>query len=179
VVLEALDPAERLAFVLHDMFDVPFDEIAKVVGRSPAAARQLASRARRRVRGAPRISDTDLARQRVVVDAFLAASRSGDFDALVSVLDPDVVLRADQTAVARGAASGLRGAVAVAEASLLQRARLARPALVNGEVGIVVAPRGQLMLVLRPTIEEGRIVEIEVLADPDAIRELEVAVLEL
>jgi RNA polymerase sigma factor (sigma-70 family) len=179
VVLEALDPAERLAFVLHDMFDVPFEEIADVLGRSSAAARQLASRARRRVRGTPRIADNDLAGQREVVDAFLAASRRGDFEALVSLLDPDVVLRADETAVARGATSTLHGAVAVAEASLVQRARLARPALVNGEVGVVVvAPRGQLMLVLRPTIEDGRIVEIEVLADPDAIRELEVAVLD-
>src|SRR5206468_3612790 len=115
----------------------------------------------------------DLARQREVVDAFLAASRRGDFAALVSLLDPDVVLRADETAVARGVASTLRGAVAVAEASLVHRARLARPALVNGEVGVVVvAPRGQLLLVLRPTIEDGRIVEIEVLADPDSIREL-------
>jgi RNA polymerase sigma factor (sigma-70 family) len=178
VVLEALDPAERLAFVLHDMFAVPFDEIAEVVGRSPAAARQLASRARRRVRGAPRVPEHDLARQREVVDAFLAASRRGDFNALVSILDPEVVIRADETAVARGAASTLRGAAAVAQASLVHRARLARAALVNGEVGVVVAPRGQLMMVLRPTIEDGRIVEIEVLADPDSIRKFDVAVLD-
>lgn len=178
VVLEALDPAERLAFVLHDMFDVPFEEIAEVVGRSSAAARQLASRARRRVRGAPRIPDNDLSRQREVVDAFLAASRSGDFDALVSLLDPDVVIRADKTAMARGAASALQGAAAVARASLVHRARLARPALVNGEVGVVVAPRGQLIMVLRPTIEDGRIVEIEILADPESIRTLEVAALD-
>jgi RNA polymerase sigma-70 factor (ECF subfamily) len=178
VVLEALDPAERLAFVLHDMFDVPFDEIAQVVGRSSAAARQLASRARRRVRGTPTIPDHDVARQREVVDAFLAASRLGDFDALVALLDPDVVLRADQTAVARGTPGMLRGAPAVAGASLVHRARLARPALVNGQVGVVVVSGGQLMLVLRPTIQDRRIVEIEVLADPDAIGALEVGVLE-
>ncbi len=178
VVLEALDPAERVAFVLHDMFDVPFDEIAEVVGRSPSAARQLASRARRRVRGTPAVSDSDLARQREVVDAFLAASRRGDFDALVALLDPDVVLRADKTA-GRGAVTTLRGAGAVARASLVHRARLAQPALVNGEVGVmVVAGGGQLMLVLRPMIEDGRILEIEVLADPDSIRELQVAALD-
>jgi len=177
VVLEALDPPERLAFVLHDMFDVPFEEIAQVVGRSPAAARQLASRARRRVRGTRRIPERELAGQREVVDAFLAASRRGDFDALVALLDPDVVLHADDTAVARGAVRMLRGAVAVAEASLVHRARLARPALVNGEVGVVIGQRGQLTLVLRPTIDAGRIVELEVLADPDSLRALEVAVL--
>jgi RNA polymerase sigma factor (sigma-70 family) len=179
VVLEALDPAERLAFVLHDMFAVPFEEIAEVVGRSPAAARQLASRARRRVRGTPRIPDNDLARQREVVDAFLAASRRGDFEALVALLDPDVVLRGDETAAARGATVTLHGAVAVARAALVGRARLAQLALVNGEVGvIVVAPRGRLMLILRPTIEVGRIVAIDVIANPDALRSLEVAVLE-
>jgi RNA polymerase sigma-70 factor (ECF subfamily) len=178
VVLEALGPAERLAFVLHDMFDVSFEEIGQVVGRSPAAARQLASRARRRVRGRPSIPDNDLARQREVVDAFLAASRRGDFEALVSLLDPDVVLRSDQAAVARGARGTVRGALAVAQASIVHRARLARPALVNGEVGVVIAVRGRLMMVLRPTIENGRIVEIEVLADADALRKLEVAVLE-
>jgi RNA polymerase sigma-70 factor (ECF subfamily) len=113
-----------------------------------------------------------------VVDAFLAASRRGDFNALVALLDPDVVLRADEAAVARGATSNVHGAVAVAEATLVHRARLARPALVNGEVGVVIAPRGQLTLVLRPTIENGRIVEIQVLADPDSIRALEVAVLD-
>jgi RNA polymerase sigma factor (sigma-70 family) len=180
VVLESLDPAERLAFVLHDMFDVPFELIAEVVGRSPAAARQLASRARRRVRGTPRLPENDLARQRAVVEAFLAASRRGDFEALVALLDPDIVVRADQTAVARGAASTLRGAAAVAQALLVQRARLARPALVDGEVGlVVVSPRGRLMLVSRFTIEEGRIVEAEVIADPDAIRKHEIAVLEI
>jgi RNA polymerase sigma factor (sigma-70 family) len=180
VVLESLDPSERLAFVLHDMFDVPFELIAEVVGRSPAAARQLASRARRRVRGTPRLPENDLARQRAVVEAFLAASRRGDFEALVALLDPDIVVRADQTAVARGAAKTLRGAAAVAQALLVQRARLARPALVDGEVGLViVAPRGRLMLVSRFTIEDGRIVEAEVIADPDSIRKHEIAVLEV
>jgi RNA polymerase sigma-70 factor (ECF subfamily) len=178
VVLEALDPAERLAFVLHDMFEVPFDEIGQVVGRSPAAARQLASRARRRVRGTPRIPEHDLARQREVVDAFLAASRRGDFQALVSLLDPDVVIRADQTAVALGAPSLLRGAPAVARASLVHRARWARPALVNGQAAVVVVSGNQLMMVLRPTIQDGLIVELEVLADPAALHALELAVLE-
>lgn len=179
VVLEALEPAERLAFVLHDMFDVPFEEIAGVVGRSPAAARQLASRARRRVRGTPRLPDGDLARQREVVDAFLDASRRGDFDALVALLDPDVMVRSDAAAVARGAVSMLRGATAVARGAIVQGARLARPALVNGEAGIVVvAPRGRLMLVVRVAFEGGRIVELEGLADPDAIRQLEIAALD-
>jgi RNA polymerase sigma factor (sigma-70 family) len=178
VVLDALDPAERLAFVLHDMFAVPFEEIGTVVGRSPAAARQLASRARRRVQGTPTVPEADLARQREVVDAFLAASRRGDFDALVALLDPEIVLQADETAIARGAASPLRGAAAVAKASLVQRARLARTALVNGQVGVVVAPHGRLLMVLRPTVRGDRIVEIEVLADHDSIRKLEIAALE-
>jgi RNA polymerase sigma-70 factor (ECF subfamily) len=178
VVLDALDPAERLAFVLHDMFAVPFEEIGTILGRSPAAARQLASRARRRVKGTPTVPEADLARQREVVDAFLAASRRGDFDALVALLDPEVELRADETAIARGASSPLRGAAAVAEAVLVQRARLARSALVNGEVGVVIAPRGRLLLVLRPTLRGDRIVEIEVLADRASIRELQIAALE-
>ncbi|MGI8554336.1 MAG: sigma-70 family RNA polymerase sigma factor [Dehalococcoidia bacterium] len=178
VVLDRLDPAERLAFVLHDMFVVPFEEIGTVVGRSPAAARQLASRARRRVQGTPTVPKADLARQREAAEAFLAASRRGDFDALVALLDPEVILRADETAIARGVSSPLRGAAAVAEASLVHRARLARTALVNGAVGVVVAPRGRLFLVLRPTVRGDRIVEIEVLADHDSIREIEIAALE-
>jgi RNA polymerase sigma factor (sigma-70 family) len=140
VVLDTLNPAERLAFVLHDLFAVTFEEIGTVVGRSPAAARQLASRARRRVRGTPAVPTSDLERQHQVVEAFLAASRHGDFDALVAVLDPEVELRADETAIARGAAGLLRGPAAVAAASLVHRARVARTALVNGEVGVVVAP---------------------------------------
>jgi RNA polymerase sigma-70 factor (ECF subfamily) len=176
VVLDTLSPAERLAFVLHDMFAVPFEEIGAAVGRSPAAARQLASRARRRVRGTPSVPPSDLERQREVVEAFLAASRHGDFDALVAVLDPEVELRADNTAITRGTAGLLRGPAAVAEASLVHRARLARTALVNGEVGVVVAPRGRLFLVLRPVVRGHRIAAIEVVADPDSLRQLEIAV---
>src|SRR5215217_156727 len=144
-VLETLSPAERLAFVLHDTFAVPFNEIAPIVGRSPTAARQLASRARRRVRGADTVPDTDLARQREVVEAFFTASREGDFEALVAVLDPDVVLRADVGGVPSGASRELRGAQAVAEQALTfsQFAPFARPALVNGAAGVVVAPRGR------------------------------------
>ena len=176
VVLDTLNPAERLAFVLYDMFAVPFEEIGAAIGRSPAAARQLASRARRRVRGTPAVPPSDLERQREVVEAFLAASRHGDFDALVAVLDPEVELRADKTAIARGTAGLLRGSAAVAEASLVHRARLARTALVNGEVGVVVAPRGRLFLVLRPVVRGHRIAAIEVVAAPDSLRQLEIAV---
>jgi RNA polymerase sigma factor (sigma-70 family) len=179
VVLETLAPAERVAFVLHDMFDLPFDEIAPIVGRSPAAARQLASRARRRVRGGATVPDGDLTRQREVVDAFLDASRGGDFDALLAVLDPDVVLRADRSAVPAGASREVRGALAGAKGALAysRRARFAQPALVNGAVGIVVAPRGRLFGVLGFTIARGRIVEIEVIADPERLRQLDLAVL--
>ena len=176
VVLDTLNPAERLAFVLYDMFAVPFEEIGAAIGRSPAAARQLASRARRRVRGTPAVPPSDLERQREDVEAFLAASRHGDFDALVAVLDPEVELRADKTAIARGTAGLLRGSAAVAEASLVHRARLARTALVNGEVGVVVAPRGRLFLVLRPVVRGHRIAAIEVVAAPDSLRQLEIAV---
>src|SRR5215210_1734696 len=160
VVLETLTPAERLAFVLHDMFAVPFEEISPIVGRSSTTARQLASRARRRVRGATNVPDADLARQREVVDAFLAASRGGDFDSLVAVLDPDVVLRADLSAVHAVGSREVRGAPAVARRAVKGRARAARPALVNGAVGVVVAPRGRLLMVLAFTISGGKIVEI-------------------
>jgi len=181
VVLETLAPAERLAFVLHDMFDVPFDEIAPIVGCSPAAARQLASRARRRVKGAAPVPDADLARQRAVVDAFLAAARGGDFDALLAVLDPDVVLRADRGAVPPGASRVVRGAPAAAEQALAF-ARLvgpfARPALVNGAAGIVAAPGGQAFSVLGFTVTRGKIVEIDILADPARLRRLDLADLE-
>src|SRR5919108_1645202 len=151
VVLETLAPAERLAFVLHDMFAVPFEEIASIVGRSPAAARQLASRARRRVQGAEAspVADVDIARQREVVDAFLAASRAGDFDALLAVLDPDVVLRADATAMRSGAPVEIRGAETVATRAVRGGARAAQAALVDGAVGVIVAPRGRLLMVLR------------------------------
>src|SRR2546428_2869475 len=153
VVLDTLNPAERLAFVLHDLFAVPFDEIAPIVGRSPTAARQLASRARRRVPGAATVPDVDLTRRREVVDAFLAASRRGDFDALLAVLDPDVVLRSDSAAM-RGAPPAIRGAAAVAERAVRGGARAAQPALINGAVGVVVAPRGRLLMVLNFTIAQ-------------------------
>ncbi|MEU5428093.1 sigma-70 family RNA polymerase sigma factor [Streptomyces olivoreticuli] len=171
VVLETLAPAERLAFVLHDMFAVPFDEIAPMVGRTPAAARQLASRARRRVQGSVPTPDSDLTRQRQVVDAFLTAARGGDFDALVAVLDPAVVLRADTGA---GAPLEVRGAAAVAgQALTFQRmALLARPALVNGSVGIVTDVDGQAMAVLGFTITDGKVTTIDILADVERLRGL-------
>jgi RNA polymerase sigma-70 factor (ECF subfamily) len=176
VVLETLAPAERLAFVLHDIFGLPFDEIATVVERSPTAARQLASRARRRVQGAPE-PDADVARQREVVDAFLAASRNGDFEALLELLDPDVVLKADQGALA-GRSRVVRGAAAVAgQARLFSRlAPFTRPALVNGAAGLVAAPGGRTFAVMGFTIRGGKIVEIDVLADPDRLRRLDVTV---
>ena len=177
MVLDTLAPAERLAFVLHDLFALPFDEIAPIVGRSPTATRQLASRARRRVRGAATVPDADLARQRAVVDAFLAASRGGDFAALLAVLDLDVVVRADRAAMDVGASSEVRGASAVAK-QYLGRARLARPALVNGAVGIVVAPRGRLMMVLGLTFARGKIAAIDVIADPTRLRQLDLASLD-
>ncbi|MGH8934419.1 MAG: sigma-70 family RNA polymerase sigma factor [Egibacteraceae bacterium] len=183
VVLETLAPAERLAFVLHDMFAVPFDEIAAIAGRSPVAARQLASRARRRVQGAATVPDADLGRQRAVVDAFLAAARGGDFDALVAVLDPDVVLRADRGALPVGASRVVRGAPAVAGQALVGggfsgRAWFARPALVNGAAGVVVVVDGRPFSVLGFTVAGGKIVEIDVLADPARLRQLDLAILE-
>jgi RNA polymerase sigma factor (sigma-70 family) len=180
VVLETLTPAERLAFVLHDMFAVPFAEIAPIVGRSPAAARQLASRARRRVRGAATVPDADLTRQREVVDAFFAAARAGDFDALLAVLDPSVVLRADVGAGPAGASREVRGAPTVAGQALTfsQFAPFARPALVNGAAGVVVAPRGRPFSVMGFTVRGGKIVEIDILADPARLRRLDLAVLD-
>jgi RNA polymerase sigma-70 factor (ECF subfamily) len=177
VVLETLAPAERLAFVLHDMFAVPFDEIAPMVGRSPTAARQLASRARRRVQGAAAAPDPDLTRQREVVDAFFAAARDGDFDALVAVLHPDVVLRSDGGAVRPGASFVMRGAQNVAE-SALTFARLSpfvRPALVNGAAGVVVAPHGRPFSVMGFTVRDGKIVEIDGIADPERLQKLDLA----
>ena len=170
VVLGTLAPAERLAFVLHDMFAVPFEDIAPIVERTPAAARQLASRARRRLQGAP-VPDTDPVRQRAVVDAFLAAARSGDFDALVAVLDPDVVLRADTGALPAGASTMVRGSETVA-GRVLGFARLAlfaHPALVNGAAGVVAISDGQLLSVMGVTIRRGKIVEIDILADRERL----------
>src|SRR5918997_1028809 len=169
VVLDTLAPPERLVFVLHDMFGLPFDEIAPMVGRSPAAARQLASRARRRVKGAEvRTPDADLGRQREVVDAFFSAARGGDFDALVAVLDPDVVLRAE---VGAAAAVAVRGAAAVARHAVMfkrPRAEL-HPVLVNGAAGVVASVDGRPFAVMGFTVADGRIVEINGICDTDRI----------
>jgi RNA polymerase sigma factor (sigma-70 family) len=172
VILETLAPAERLAFVLHDMFGVPFDEIAAIVGRSPEATRKLASRARRRVQGASADSDADVAHQRKIVAAFLAASRNGDFDALLAILDPDVVLRSDSAAAQMGAPAEVRGAREVAD-FFSGRARAARPALINGSAGTVWAPGGRPRVVFDFRNADGKIVEIELLADPDFLNQLE------
>jgi RNA polymerase sigma-70 factor (ECF subfamily) len=177
VVLETLAPAERLAFVLHDLFAVPFDEIAPIVGRSPAAARQLASRARRRVQGATAPGDADPGRQRQIVDAFLTASRDGDFDALLALLDPDVVLRADGAAVRAGASEEVRGAPAVAD-TFSGRARVAELVLVNGAVGAVWAAGGRPRVVFSFTIEAGTIAGIELIADPERLRGLQLSALD-
>jgi RNA polymerase sigma factor (sigma-70 family) len=176
VVLDTLNPAERLSFVLHDVFAMPFDEIAPIVGRSPTAARQLASRARRRVRGATVVPDADLTRQREVVDAFLAASRGGDFDALLAVLDPDVVVRIDYGTVPAGASREVRGALTVAK-EFLGRAQGAQPALVNGAAGAVATSGGRLFAVLGFTVRSGKIVEIDVVADPARLRQIDLTVL--
>jgi RNA polymerase sigma factor (sigma-70 family) len=181
VVLDALAPAERLAFVLHDMFAVPFDEIAPIVERSPAATRQLASRARRRVQGATPFPDADLGGQREVVDAFLAASREGDLEALIAILDPDVVLRADGGAALAGGSRLVRGVPAVADQTVAfaRSARgEARPALVNGAAGAVFAARGRPFSVVGFTVRRGRIVEIDVLADPSRLQHLDLDVLD-
>jgi len=175
VVLETLAPAERLAFVLHDMFDLPFDEIAPMVGRSPATARQLASRARRRVRGADvQAPDPDLARQREVVDAFFAAAHHGDLDALVAVLDPDVVLRSDGGTAHPEASGVLHGAAAVAGRALMvaQPSALKRPALVNGAAGVVITLGGQPAAVMGFTVSRGKIAEIDVIIDPERLLRL-------
>ena len=175
VVLDTLGPAERVAFVLHDMFGVPFDEIAPILGRTPAAARQLASRARSRVQGAT-VPDADRSRQRAVVDAFLAAARGGDFDALLAVLDPDVVVRADPAAVLTGASEELRGAPAVAD-TFSGRARAARPALVEGTPGLVWMQHGRPQMVFDFTIANRKVVKIDLIADPERISELDLTVL--
>jgi RNA polymerase sigma-70 factor (ECF subfamily) len=177
VVLDKLTPAERLAFVLHDMFAVPFEEIAAIVGRTAEAARQLASRARRRVRGggAP---DADLVRQREVVETFIAALRAGDFEGLLAVLDPDLVVRADMAVGSapteiRGAAVWAKGAIAYGH-----MARLTQPALVDGAIGVVVAPRGRLSRALTFKIANGKIIEIEVIGNPARLGELDVSIVD-
>jgi RNA polymerase sigma-70 factor (ECF subfamily) len=180
VVLDTLSPAERLAFVLHDMFELPFEEIAPMVGRTPAAARQLASRARRRVKGAELPApDPDLARQRDVVDAFFLAARGGDFDALVALLDPDVVLRSDFGARRPAASRVVHGAAAVARQALLAALPNAElhPALVNGAAGVVITVRGRPFAVMGFTVTDGRIVEIDAIADPERVRAIAAAVL--
>jgi RNA polymerase sigma factor (sigma-70 family) len=177
VILETLAPAERLAFVLHDMFDLSFDEIAPIVGRSSTAARQLASRARRRVHGADIAPNPDLARQREVVGAFLAAARGGNFEALLNVLDPNVVLRSDLNVLPPGAPTEIRGAEAVAGRAIGGGARAAQAALVNGSIGVIVAPRGRLLRVIRFTIKDRKIIEMEAVADPERLRRLDLAIL--
>jgi RNA polymerase sigma-70 factor, ECF subfamily len=178
VVLETLSPAERLAFVLHDMFGVPFDEIAPVVDRSPAAARQLASRARHRVQGERTVPDADLATQREVVDAFLAAAREGDFEALLEVLDPDVVVRADFGPL--GGSSEVRGAENVARQALTysRLGLVMRPALINGAVGAVSMRDGEPFSVGGVTVRGGKIVEMDFLADPERLRRLDLTILD-
>jgi RNA polymerase sigma-70 factor (ECF subfamily) len=177
VVLETLAPAERLAFVLHDLFAVPFDEIAPIVDRSPEATRQLASRARRRVQGTAPVADADPARQREVVDAFFAAARGGDFDALVRLLDPDVVVRADS---GPHAATIIRGAEAVAGRAIMFAQPMATlvPAIVNGAAGVVITVEGQPFAVMAFTVSNGRIVAVDALNDPDRIRQLDLPVLD-
>jgi RNA polymerase sigma factor (sigma-70 family) len=179
-VLDRLAPTERLAFVLHDIFAIPFEEIALILQRKVPATRQLASRARRRVRGAQTASDADDIRSREVVTAFLTASREGSFETLLALLDPDVVLRADSVAVSLGAAGGvageIRGAAAVASLFTTGRTRFARPVLVDGTVGVVVAPRGRLLLLVRLVIRGGKIAEIEAVADPAHLHQVRLAV---
>lgn len=181
VVLETLSPPERLAFVLHDMFAVPFENIASIVDRSPAAARQLASRGRRRVRGTAPVPDADLRTQREVIDAFQAAARDGDFDALVAVLDPDVVLRADGGAALAGASIELRGSAAVASRALTysRLGLLQRPALINGAAGALTLRDGEPFAVLGITVSAEKIVEIDILADPERLRRLDLRPLDL
>jgi RNA polymerase sigma-70 factor (ECF subfamily) len=176
VVLDTLTPAERLAFVLHDMFAMPFEEIAPIVERSPAATRQLASRARRRVQGADTAPDADLTRRREVVHAFLAASRDGDLGALVAVLDPDVVVRADQAVVRTGAEPEVRGVDAVA-AIFLGRARAARLALINGVTGVVWAAGGRPRVVFNFTLTGGKITAIDLVGDPGTLEQLDLVTL--
>ena len=178
MLFRSLPPAERLAFVLHDMFAVSFDEIAGIVGRTPTAARQLASRARRRVQGAAPTPDTDLVRQREVVDAFFAAARGGDFDALVAVLDPDVVLRSDGGTLRSAASAVVHGAAVVAGRAIMfaQPALQVLPAIVNGGAGVVVmSADGRLMSVMGFTVSDGAIAAIDVLVDPERLTQIDVA----
>jgi RNA polymerase sigma factor (sigma-70 family) len=180
VVLDRLTPAERLAFVLHDMFAVSFDEIAPMIGRSPAAARQLASRARRRVQGNAERPVADLSQQREIVTAFLTAVRAGDFDGLVAVLDPDVAIRIDEAAAVPGTPREIRGAQNWAKGAITfsRAARFAEPMLVDGTVGLIFAPGGRLLRVLQFTFEHGKIAEVNIVGDPTRLREFNLAVVE-
>jgi RNA polymerase sigma-70 factor (ECF subfamily) len=181
IVLDRLDPAERLAFVLHDMFAVSFDEIASIVGRSPEAVRQLASRARRRIQGAPAVPRASLSEQRRVVDAFLDALRRGDFEELVAVLDPDIVVRVDEAAARPGAPREIRGARNWAKGAIAfsrQPAGTVQPMLVNGEVGLVWTPGGRVFRVLRFSFADGKIATVDVIANPARLRECDLAVLD-
>jgi RNA polymerase sigma factor (sigma-70 family) len=180
IVLDRLDPAERLAFVLHDMFAVPFDEIASILGRSPEAVRQLASRARRRVQGAPTVPKASLLEQRRVVDAFLGALRRGEFEGLVAVLDPDVVVRIDEAAARPAGPREIHGAVNWAKGAIAFSRQLAgtiQPMLVNGDVGLVWAPGKHVFRALRFTFANGKIASVDIVADPGRLRELDLAVL--
>jgi RNA polymerase sigma-70 factor (ECF subfamily) len=177
VVLQRLAPAERVAFVLHDMFDLPFDEIAPIIGRSSPAVRQLASRARRRVQGRTEVPEADLQHKKKIAGAFLAASRSGDFQALLAVLDPNVVFRPDATAARQGSVRELRGADAVAE-TFKGRAQAALPAVIDGEIGLVVIVQDQLRVALLLTFDGGKIAGIDAIADPDELSGLDYAIFE-
>lgn len=182
VVLDRLNPAERLAFVLHDLFDLPFEEIASIVGRTPAAARQLASRARRQVRGATTTSEAKLAQQREIVTIFLTALRKGYFEGLIAVLDPDLVVRIDKSAVAVGASNEVRGAENWAKQAIAFSRSLRfiepQPALIDGAVGVIVAPHGRLFRVLQFKIADGKIAQIDVVADPKRLHLLNLGVME-
>ena len=179
VVLGRLNPAERIAFVLHDLFDFPFEEIARITGRSPEAARQLASRARRRVRGVSTLPEDEVAQQQSLVEKFLAALRLGDATKLLEVLDPAFAVHADAAAAAAGVPTDIRGAEAWAKQAIraARGARMARPAMVEGSVGLIVAPRGRLFRVLRFAFPNGRITAMEVIGDPERLRAIEVGVL--
>jgi RNA polymerase sigma-70 factor (ECF subfamily) len=176
VVLDTLAPAERLAFVLHDLFGVPFDEIAMILDRSSDSARQLASRGRRRVRGASPPREADHERQREVVNAFLRASRGGDFEALLTLLDPDVVVRADATSVQMGSAPEVRGATAVLN-TFLGRAVGAQPAIIEGFAGAAWAPGGQIRALIRFTVANGKVTAIDLVADRDQLDQLDIELL--
>jgi RNA polymerase sigma factor (sigma-70 family) len=180
VVLDRLGPAERVAFVLHDMFAVPFDEIAPIVDRSAPTTKKLASRARRKVQGTPAVTEAELTRQRHVIEAFLAATRAGDIDAVLAVLAPDVVRRGDRAALPAGRPTEVRGARAVTEEIILfgRNSHFAEPALINGAAGILVAPHGRLRLALTVTITGEQITAYELIADPDRLQHLDLAVLD-